>query len=217
MDTLNKIARNSRNGYVNFSTNLILKKFRIKRLCPLWLLCFLHSTLVLFFYIDIVLTISIAMALQFRFHLRFQRSPETNLAAILDIFKVERWFKFDYRVVIYVANYAKYRHYFDGNVIDYVAVCFCILWFCVANKCSPSLSLILSLISTINLFGRSLSGVPDLWDRTKILRCGDLSHIHVSDCIWVLFYFAWFLFIRHNIHFYFELCTYWNILDIYLL
>ena len=33
----------------------------------------------------------------------------------------------------------------------------------------------------------------------------------------LLFYFVWFLFTHHNIHFYFELCTYCNILDIYLL
>ena len=38
-----------------------------------------------------------------------------------------------------------------------------------------------------------LSGVPDLWDRNKILSGGD-----------------------HNFQFYFELCTYCNILDIYL-
>ena len=24
--------------------------------------------------------------------------------------------------------------------------------------------------------------MPDLWDRIKILRCGDLSHLHVPDC-----------------------------------
>ena len=62
-----------------------------------------------------------------------------------------------------------------------------------------------------------LSGVPDLWDRNKILRGGDLSHLHVPDCIWVFFYFVWFVFIHHNFQFYFELCTYCNILDIYLL
>ena len=61
------------------------------------------------------------------------------------------------------------------------------------------------------------SGVPDLWGRTKILRCGDLSHLHAPDCIWVFFYFVWFLLIHHNIHLYFELSTYCNILDIYLL
>ena len=61
-----------------------------------------------------------------------------------------------------------------------------------------------------------LSGVPDLWDRNKILRGGDLSHLHVPDCIWVFFYFVWFVFIHHNFQFYFELCTYCNILDIYL-
>ena len=56
-----------------------------------------------------------------------------------------------------------------------------------------------------------------LRDRNKILRGGDLSHLHVPDCIWVFFYFVWFVFIRHNFQFYFELCTYCNILDIYLL
>ena len=62
-----------------------------------------------------------------------------------------------------------------------------------------------------------LSGVPDLWDRNKILRCGDLSHLRVPDCLWVFFYFVWFVFIHHDFQFYFELCTYCNILDIYLL
>ena len=62
----------------------------------------------------------------------------------------------------------------------------------------------------------SLSGVPDLWDRNKILTGGDLSHLHVPDSIRVFFYFVWFVFIHHNFQFYFELCTYCNILDIYL-
>ena len=58
-----------------------------------------------------------------------------------------------------------------------------------------------------------LSGVPDLWDRNKISSGGDLAHYH---CIGVFFYFVWFVFIHHNFQFYFELCTYCNILDIYL-
>ena len=61
-----------------------------------------------------------------------------------------------------------------------------------------------------------LSGAPDLWDRNKILSGGDLSHYQVPHCISVLFYFVWFVFIHHNFQFYFELCTYCNILDIYL-
>ena len=66
--------------------------------------------------------------------------------------------------------------------------------------------------------GMLLSGVPDLWDRNKILRsCDDLSHLHVPDCIWVFFYFVWFVSIHHNFQFHFESCTYCNILDIYLL
>ena len=62
-----------------------------------------------------------------------------------------------------------------------------------------------------------LSGVPDLWDRNKILRGGDLSHLHVPDCIWVFFYFVWFVFVHHNLQFYFELYSYCYILDNYLL
>ena len=38
-----------------------------------------------------------------------------------------------------------------------------------------------------------LSGVPDLWDRNKILSGGDLSHYQVP--IKVFFYFVWFVFI----------------------
>ena len=62
----------------------------------------------------------------------------------------------------------------------------------------------------------SLSGVPDFFDRNKILSGYDLSHYQVPHCITVFFYFAWFVFIHHNFQFYFELCTYCNILDIYL-
>ena len=61
-----------------------------------------------------------------------------------------------------------------------------------------------------------LSAVPDLWDRNKILSGGDLSHYQVTHCIRVFFYFVWFVYIHHNFQFYFELCTYCNILDIYL-
>ena len=62
----------------------------------------------------------------------------------------------------------------------------------------------------------SLSGVPDFFDRNKILSGGDLSHYQVLHCIRVFFYFVWFVFIHHNFQLYFELCTYCNILDIYL-
>ena len=61
-----------------------------------------------------------------------------------------------------------------------------------------------------------LSGVPDFFDRNKILSGGDLSHYQVPHCIRLFFYFVWFVFIHHNFQFYFELCTYCNILDIYL-
>ena len=62
----------------------------------------------------------------------------------------------------------------------------------------------------------SLSGVPDYFDRNKILSGYDLSHYQVPHCIRVFFYFVWFVFIHHNFQFHFKLCTYCNILDIYL-
>ena len=62
----------------------------------------------------------------------------------------------------------------------------------------------------------SLSGVPNFFDRNKIVGGGDLSHYQVPHCIRVFFYFVRFVFIHHNFQFYFELCTYCNILDIYL-
>ena len=61
-----------------------------------------------------------------------------------------------------------------------------------------------------------LSGVPDFFDRNKILSGYDLSHYQVPHCIRVFFSFVWFVFIHHNFQFYFKLCTHCNILDIYL-
>ena len=61
-----------------------------------------------------------------------------------------------------------------------------------------------------------LSGEPDYFGRNKILSGYDLSHYQVPYCIRVFFYFVWFVFIHHNFQFYFKLCTYCNILDIYL-
>ena len=46
-----------------------------------------------------------------------------------------------------------------------------------------------------------LSGVPDFFDRNKILSGGDLSHYQVPHCIRVFFYFVWFVFIHHNFQF----------------
>ena len=71
-------------------------------------------------------------------------------------------------------------------------------------------------IESVLFIETSLSGVPDFFDRNKILSGGDLSHYQVHQCIRVFFYFVWFVFIHHNFQFYFELCTYCNILDIYL-
>ena len=64
--------------------------------------------------------------------------------------------------------------------------------------------------------GYLLSGVPDFFDRNKILSGGDLSHYQVPHCIRVFFYFVWIVFIHHNFQLHFELCTYCNILNIYL-
>ena len=69
---------------------------------------------------------------------------------------------------------------------------------------------------TFSFLDRLSSGVPDLFDRNKILSGGDLSHYQVPHCIRVFFYFVWFVFIHHNFQSYFELCTYCSILDIYL-
>ena len=73
-----------------------------------------------------------------------------------------------------------------------------------------------AMIINLLIFSQFLSGVPDFFDRNKILSGGDLSHYQVPHCIRVFFYFVWFVFIHHNFQFYFELCTYCNILDIYL-
>ena len=40
--------------------------------------------------------------------------------------------------------------------------------------------------------------------------------IQVPHCIRVFFYFVWFVFTNHIFQFHYELCTYCNILDIYL-
>ena len=40
--------------------------------------------------------------------------------------------------------------------------------------------------------------------------------IQVPHCIRVFFHFVWFVFINHIFQFYYELCTYCDILDIYL-
>ena len=61
----------------------------------------------------------------------------------------------------------------------------------------------------------SLSGVPDYFGRNKISSGGDLSH-YSSASLYFFFYFVWFVFINHIFQFYYELCTYCNILDIYL-
>ena len=73
-----------------------------------------------------------------------------------------------------------------------------------------------AMLGLFSLADYLLSGVPDFFDRNKILSGYDLSHYQVPYCIRVFFYFVWFVFIHHNFQFYFELCTSCNILDIYL-
>ena len=60
-----------------------------------------------------------------------------------------------------------------------------------------------------------LSGVPDYFGRNKISSGGDLSH-YSSASLYQSFLLFWFVFINHIFQFYYELCTYCNILDIYL-
>ena len=55
--------------------------------------------------------------------------------------------------------------------------------------------------------------IVELLVSSVICRLQGLSYSHGPECI----EFSFILFIHHNIHFYFELCTYCNILDIYLL
>ena len=85
--------------------------------------------------------------------------------------------------------------------------------YCVASGKQEKVQ---ACLVTLWLFIISLSGVPDYFDRNKILSGYDLSHYQVPHCIRVFFYFVWFVFIHHNFQFYFKLCTYCNILDIYL-
>ena len=54
--------------------------------------------------------------------------------------------------------------------------------------------------------------IVELLVSSVICRFQGLSYLHVPECI----EFSFILFIRHNIQFYFELCTYCNILEIYL-
>ena len=54
--------------------------------------------------------------------------------------------------------------------------------------------------------------IVELLVSSVICRFQGLSYSHVPECI----EFSFILFIHHNIHSYFELCTYCNILDIYL-
>ena len=100
---------------------------------------------------------------------------------------------------------------FDGTCIILV-----ILW-ALVERVNDLIQVNTITQVTIGIFNTALlSGVPDFFDRNKILSGGDLSHYQVPHCIRVFFYFVWFVFIHHNFQFYFELCTYCNILDIYL-
>ena len=103
------------------------------------------------------------------------------------------------------------------------------VWLCLCVPCIQFTVLCIILFSVdifiiffqsylllISNFACLLSGMPDYFDRNKILSGYDLSHYQVPHCIRVFFYFVWFVFIHHNFQFYFKLCTYCNILDINL-
>ena len=61
-----------------------------------------------------------------------------------------------------------------------------------------------------------LSGVPDYFDRNKILSGCDLSHYQVPHCITSFLLFCLICVYSSQFSIYFELCTYCNILDIHL-
>ena len=61
-----------------------------------------------------------------------------------------------------------------------------------------------------------LSGVPDFFDRNKILSGYDLSHYQVPHCIKSFLLFCLICVYASQFSIYFKLCTYCNILDIYL-
>ena len=83
-------------------------------------------------------------------------------------------------------------------------------------RCEIVGTIVIFIWSLIHGLYTLLSGEPDYFGRNKILSGYDLSHYQVPHCIRVFFYFVWFVFIHHNFQFYFKLCTYCNILDIYL-
>ena len=61
-----------------------------------------------------------------------------------------------------------------------------------------------------------LSGVPDYFGRNKISSGGDLSHYSSASLYQSFLLFCLICVYYHIFQFYNELCTYCNILDIYL-
>ena len=128
-----------------------------------------------------------------------------------------------YICLSYVCHYIYIYIHIYIHIYREREVVFCYRWILTQNTTSIYIHTyiyIYILVTIANHFHYKLlvllSGVPDFFDRNKFLNGGDLSHYQVPHCIRVFFYFVWFVFIHHNFQFHCELCTYCNILDIYL-
>ena len=117
------------------------------------------------------------------------------------------------------------RSYKDRSCINRRTMIYCELWGGVrmSNHCDVTftewglpLPLILSTTAFDECTDWLLSGMPDYFGRNKIWVVMICPIIKCLTVLRVFFYFVWFVFIHHNFQFYFELCTYCNILDIYL-
>ena len=80
----------------------------------------------------------------------------------------------------------------------------------INKKCS--IFRLLNSLSQCHRVHGLLSGVPDFFDRNKILSGYDLSHYQVPHCIRVFFYFVWFVFFITIFNFilnYVPIVTFW--------
>ena len=115
-----------------------------------------------------------------------------------------RWLK--YVALIYILL----RHYLGGSVAQSLPIIHC-LWRFAVKALQSNWRRLCSV------------GLPSYCParRTSLIatRFWVVMICPIIKCLTVLrvfFYFVWFVFIHHNFQFYFELCTYCNILDIYL-
>ena len=93
--------------------------------------------------------------------------------------------------------------------------------YCCEHCVSIWATLLPSLYHHCASFGRPIASIDCPACRTTLVatrfRVAVICPIiQVPHCIRVFFYFVWFVFINHIFQFYYELCTYCNILDIYL-